>query len=244
MNDILLQLGLTKNEAKIYVTLLRLGPAPAGKITEESGIHRRNVYDSLERLMAKGLAGHSTRGKIRYFEAANPYKLLELISAEKDSLRSKEKKVHSVLTELLALRKPIQKENVIIYKGVEGVKTILDDVLSTGKENLVLGAHRPPAQIRPYLERFHKKRVRIGLADKLLFNKNDVQRARRLSKMPCTEIKFLPKKSESQSSINIYGNKVAIIMWSDPVGILIENRNVAQAFREYFRLLWGISKSK
>jgi len=46
---VLEELGLAKNEAKVYLNLLRLGSASVGKSTAESGVHRRNVYDSLER---------------------------------------------------------------------------------------------------------------------------------------------------------------------------------------------------
>ena len=54
-------LGLAKNEAKIYEVLIREGNSPVGKISEKSGIHRRNVYDSLNRLIEKGLRSEERR---------------------------------------------------------------------------------------------------------------------------------------------------------------------------------------
>ena len=52
--ELLQSLGLSKNEAKIYETLLRQGEVGVGVISENPA-HRRNVYDSLNRLMEKGL---------------------------------------------------------------------------------------------------------------------------------------------------------------------------------------------
>ena len=54
IGSMLSELGLTQNEIKIYLALLDIGESLAGTIAENSGIHRRNVYDSLERLIKKG----------------------------------------------------------------------------------------------------------------------------------------------------------------------------------------------
>lgn len=145
-----------------------------------------------------------------------------------------------MLSELLQIKKSQNgKDNLVaIYKGVNGIKSILEDVLNSKKENLVLGAHKPPEVIKNYLERFHERRIKLGTKEKLLFNKNDIKRATKLSQLPLTKIKFLPKNSNNQTAINVYGDKVAILMWSEPVGVLIKNKDVANTFREYFKLLW------
>ena len=53
--DLFIQLGLAKNEARIYETLLAEGESSVGEIAKKSQVHRRNVYDSLNRLVEKGL---------------------------------------------------------------------------------------------------------------------------------------------------------------------------------------------
>jgi HTH-type transcriptional regulator, sugar sensing transcriptional regulator len=72
-------LGLTKNETKVYLTLMDLGAAQAGQITEKSGIHRRNVYDSLSRLMEKGLVSFVTVNNKKIFSPVNPKRFLDII---------------------------------------------------------------------------------------------------------------------------------------------------------------------
>ena len=44
------QLGLVKNEARIYEALLKEGESSVGEIAVKSKVHRRNVYDTLNRL--------------------------------------------------------------------------------------------------------------------------------------------------------------------------------------------------
>jgi hypothetical protein len=44
--------------------------------------------------------------------------------------------------------------------------------------------------------------------------------------------------------MNIYGDKVAIIHWSKerPFAILINEKDIAQGYRNYFELLWKGAK--
>lgn len=233
------EFGLSKNKARVYLILLRLGSTTAEKIAKTSGVHRRSVYDALEGLIKLGLVSYVIKDKKKHFKATNPYYLLEILEEEKEKIKKKKVNISSILSELLQLQKLSEEENfVTIYKGVNGIKAILNDVLKTGKENLVLGAHKPPKTIKNFLTSFHKKRIKLGVPEKLIFNKNDEKRAKKLAKLPLTKIKFISKRFDSQTAVNIYGDKVAILMWSEPVGILIEKKDVAKTFREYFKLLW------
>lgn len=72
----------------------------------------------------------------------------------------------------------------------------------------------------------------------LFFNKSDIKRARELSKLRLTKVRFLPNNSGSKVAINIYGDKVAMLMRSEPNGFVIKNEFVTDNFREYFKLLW------
>ena len=220
---ILQQFGLPKNESKVYTSLLELGSSSAGQITKSSGIHRRNVYDSLERLIKKGLVSYIIREKVKYFEAVSSPFLSNLLRIKKNSNAN---------------------ENIaVVYQGLNGVKSIFEDILNSRKENLVLGAHKPPENIKGYLERFHKKRIRFRIKERLLFfNKTDTKRAKKLSELPFTKVRFLPNSNGSKVAINIYGDNVAMLMRKESGGFLIKNEFVAENFREYFNLLWKIGK--
>ncbi|MCX6741659.1 MAG: helix-turn-helix domain-containing protein [Candidatus Pacearchaeota archaeon] len=90
---ILEKLGLTENQAKVYLALLRLGSVTAGIIIKETGLHRAYVYEILEKLMDKGLVSHVIQAQRKYFEAANPKKFLEMISEEKQNIQEKEQEI-------------------------------------------------------------------------------------------------------------------------------------------------------
>lgn len=47
-------LGFTEYEAKAYVTLLQLGSATGYQIAKESGVPRSMIYETLNKLAARG----------------------------------------------------------------------------------------------------------------------------------------------------------------------------------------------
>ena len=87
MEKQLQQIGLTENETKIFLTLLDLGSSLAGIISRKSGIHRRSVYDAIDRLIEKGLIGYIVKNNRKYFEAVNPSILLNLLKEKEESIK-------------------------------------------------------------------------------------------------------------------------------------------------------------
>ena len=58
-----------------------------------------------------------------------------------------------------------------------------------------------------------------------------------------SEHRYLPGLSESPAVTNIYGDKIAIIVWTDePEAIVIENAAAAKAYKSYFDFMWKHSK--
>ncbi len=227
--------GLTKIESKIYSALLELGPSLAGIITRKSGIHRRSVYDALERLIQKGLVGYIVKNNRRYFEASNPDRLLEL-------LKEREEQVKTILPELKQkYEKTFEKSETLFYKGKNGLKTVFEDQLSVKKEILILGASPIANEILSYyFHWFDKRRIEKKIKVKLIYNESE----RKNRKIKLAEIRYLPNEYPNPSAINVYGDRVAIIHWNkeNPFVILIKDKEIADSYRNYFNLMWDIAK--
>ena len=138
--DILRKIGLTENEIKIYLHLLKSGSSTAYEIGKQTGIYRVHVYDKLEQLMDKGLVTHVYRGAKKYFQATHPSKIKHYLEDQKRVLEVQEQAVDSILPELEAMTK-IPKEDtfVEVFKGNEGLKYFLKDIIKTKKEVLITG---------------------------------------------------------------------------------------------------------
>lgn len=104
------EIGMSKNESKIYETILELGTCGVSEISKKSEIHRRSVYDALQRLIERGVVFQIFGGKENTYSAADPQKLLEMI-------REKEETFERILPYLEQIQKSTpRKEATFIYK--------------------------------------------------------------------------------------------------------------------------------
>ncbi len=225
------QAGLTDNESKVYLALIDLGPSMAGQISRKTGLHRRTVYDVIEMLIKKGLIGYILKNNRKLFQASNPQRIIEMIKEKENMLMPFIDK----LGEKFVLTK--EKEETNFYKGKEGLKNVFEDQLNSN-EILILGASAKAYDILQFYFKWYDKarkknkiKARIIASDKKIKN------------ILFSEIRYLPEKYANPVSVNIYGDKTAIILWaSEPLAIVIKNKEITEGYRKYFELMWKIAK--
>jgi sugar-specific transcriptional regulator TrmB len=234
---ILEELGLTPAEAKIYLILLEQGASLAGIISRNTGIHRRSVYDAIERLIQKGLVSYIKTNNRKYFEAVSPERLLEILKKKEDDIKV-------ILPELKKLQAMSEGKNeTLFFRGKAALKSAFDDQLDKAKEICIWGATtRANDVLQYYFPRFDKNRVKRKIKAKIIFNESERGHSY-LKSIPMAEIRFVPKDIKSNSAVNIYGRNICIIAWrDDPVAILIREDNISAGFRNYFDFMWQLAK--
>ena len=126
MQKKLINAGFSANEAKIYLTLLKLGEASVSQIAKNSGVKRSNTYHLLAALLSEGLVVLRVADKMLYMPES-PEKVLQIV---KQRLSTAEKN-YQKLKDLLPTLKTI-------YRSSQGLKqkiSILPDkVVIHGKE--------------------------------------------------------------------------------------------------------------
>ncbi|MBD3310629.1 hypothetical protein GF351_05410, partial [Candidatus Woesearchaeota archaeon] len=163
--EVLERVGLTRTESKVYLSLLDLGTALAGKITESSGIHRRSVYDAIERLMQKGLVSYVILNNRKHFEAVDPSRIMKMMEEKQDSLRN-------LMPELeMDFRMSKEKQETVFYKGKQALKSIFDQQIQDRKEILVFSASSNAEEIiRYYFPKYDRQRKKNKIKVKAIFN--------------------------------------------------------------------------
>jgi len=231
MIEQLKQAGLTGNEIKVYLALIELGPSLAGQISRKSGLHRRNVYDTTEMLIKKGLIGYIIQNNRRLFQASDPKRIIEIIQEKQTNLLP----VIETLTKKYNSKK--ETETTLFFKGKNGLKSVFEDQLNA-KEILILGAHEDASEVlKFYFHWYNQKRIKKKIETKVIAHNKTLARIKK------AKIKYLPKKYASPVAINIYGDKTAIILWSDnPMAIVIKNKKITDGYKKYFKLMWNIAK--
>jgi sugar-specific transcriptional regulator TrmB len=231
------KIGLGNNEAKIYFTLIKLGPCMAGRIAKESNIDRSACYDSLKALLKKGLIKYVIEANIKKYSANSPQRII-------DFLKEKEEMIEKILPQLNNLYKEeSERAQVLMYKGYRGIRSVFLDILkdAKGKENLVIDSSGLFTKKMPFFAPHFVK----GLEKNKVQVRQLVKRSKELYPSKTTKMKYYSESfKDTIVTTNIYGNKIAIILWTDvPEAIVIKNKSAADSYKDYFEILWKQAKN-
>ena len=243
MEQELREFGLSDNEIKIYLSLLRRGVMSPTEISKETGFARPYVYDVLQRLQEKGVAGTIVRNQKRCFTAVPPNQLVEL---SKQRLEALEK----ATSDLKALKFTTEQNiNVELQTGRFVFRTLLNDILihlKKGDEAIFYGidddtliAADPLIEIR--LKQYLAKIVRNGITERLTCKKG----TRKISEAKTTTYRFLPEKTIGNLAFVTYADRLAIFMWGNPnYLVFIQSKSVASSYKNQFDILWEKATTK
>ncbi len=235
--EILKDLGLSEKEVKVYLTLLSLGQSTVNAIAKSSNLNRVTCYDVLKYLQEKGLVSYVIKSGVRYFEAAEPQKLL-------GDLQEKEQKLKTILSELEALKQLVkEKPTIELYEGLAGLKTVVEDVLKEEKESWFIADPNFMDALQFYFPHFIKKKRKLGIFSKVITL--DCKRMRTYQKKSSRkfiDLRFINKRLPTTKII--YGNKMATLTFEkeNSIGVIIENKQIADTERILFNLLWKQAK--
>ncbi len=246
IKETLTEIGLTKGEIDVYLALLELGLSTTGKITKESGISSSKVYEVLQRLISKGLASYVIENGKHHYSATSAERLVDYLEDKKRDISEGQEEIRKLIPSLESKRKSQKLPEATIYRGRKGALVLINDIINDGKEKFknkeeyeVVGCGNEdyvtyfPSQVKEYVKiakKFKfKERLIFGKGVKT-FNNN-------------AKIRYLPPELNLPVRTVVYGDKVAIIDFEDPMTlIIIEKKSVAKAYINYFNALWKIAK--
>ncbi len=237
------EVGLTEEEAKVYLSLLELGSAYVSAIAKKAGVHRVGCYHTLGNLAEKGLVSSFTRNNIKHFAVQNPQILV-------NKVEERFLKAQKMLPELLSITNALAyKPKIHYYEGLEGIKNIFEDTLKAEKE--LLGytnlAKLPDVVTEEFLRDYAKRKVEKKLKTRMLspISKDALKYLGRYYPEGfdpnLVEILFVnPKEFMFEYEINIYENKVSLVSLNpdELMGMIIESPVYAKTQRAIFSLAW------
>ncbi len=248
MNEKALEdIGLTKGEAKVYLTLLTLGETTTGKIIKEAQISSGKIYEILDKLIKKGLVSYIVKEKTKYFNAASPNRILDYLHNKEKELRKKEQIFLRELPNLISIGKKGKKEyETHLFKGFKGIETAINEALmdlTSKDEILAMGiVSSKEKKYNLMWQRWHIDRIRKKIVCKALFSDRNTDYYKKFRSMKLTKIKVL--SGITPSAIDIMNDRVLIFTYGIEASCLsIKNSEVAQSFKTFFYNLWNIAKN-
>ena len=227
--------GLTNNEVKTYLAILRAGCLTASEISSKTGIHRINVYDILNKLQEKGIISQIKTEKQKLYEAIHPKEFKRILDERARELNE----IIPELTKQMNIAKNPQEATLI--KTKKGIKQILQESTNS-KTNLMLFASAQYS-FKKFFPEYHEV-----WPQRIFENKKQILTLQNPSQKGSVSnsaynVRLYPENFSFPSTTLIWDDNVFTISWeTGPTGILIRNKDVAKSYKNFFEMIWKISK--
>lgn len=252
MLEQLKKIGISENEAKVYMALLDLGSATAQDISKKAGIPRPTVYVQLEDLKKIGLASTFEKEPTRkggatktMFRAESPEHLVRFVAHQKAAVSEKEELLKVMLPDLgKYFENAGERPKVRFFEGIEGLKTMqaetvkqfpkLKEILNITSLDAVFG-------IFPTLtEDYSSLRIKHGVHSRIIYSTKKAPFLKNTDQKMLRRSRFIPpEKFPYINDLGIIGNSVEFsVLKEKPFGIIIENEDIAESMRSFFNLAW------
>lgn len=231
--------GLTPNQSRVYLELVKHPGSSAGSLAKHLSIDRSFIYGIIESLTEKGLIYYSLSNKRKVFYSSPPENLLA-------DLNEKRKKASEIIKSLKSLssEERVPPPTFEVYEGKPGLKMYFREVLKSkeffslgggGRLNIlnILQCEHPH-----YFKELKQKRIR----GKILCSLEN--KARWKSNLADTNVKIKALSGAGkESSITILKDQVIFSSEGKfPKILILKDSDHAHSLRHYFSYLWTLAK--
>jgi len=232
-------IGLSENEAKIYISLLEKWSHTISGIAEISWCNRMQVYESIKRLSSLQLVWESIKWKRKYYFAENPENLENMFYEQKLSFQS----TIALLSE--KYEKKLAKPELRTFYTQDAMKHIFFDVVKTLNkwDTYYRYSSRKHDKLRGFMSNDYKTLRDKKEIQRMVITSDELKRLKEQWENKLNrDIVAIPKLydlfDDNVSKI-IYANKVAIIDYESETSFIIENKKFADFEKKIFKLLFS-----
>lgn len=242
--ELLINLGLTADEATIYNVLIEGGFMPARTIAIKASLGRPLTYKILDDLISKGIIEKKEVGsKIALFSPVHPRELEKLIEKKKEAIDNTKKALDDSIGQMISkYNLSIGKPNIQFFEGIEGAIKVTSDLPTESKEILsYLDSEKVINLLPEHNEKHSKMRAQTGIHKKMIVPNSEfnISRAKGYDKDQ-TETRVMAGSSSFPTAIQIYDNKISFLTLSKEkmIGVIVEDKDISQMMRNIFNSVW------
>ncbi len=239
--DTLQELGLTRNEARVYLAVVRSSGMAASDAAAITGINRPNIYDIFKKLESKGFVGSFRLNNKTNYKAMG-------VAGVQSVMEEKLMQLKALAAELEQQEGEDKECEVAVFSGRRILRVLQNDINETKlkekfKESVAFGVddRKFMGLDKVVMTRFFEAMKENGLTERVIVDcGNDFFPG----PQETTEYRSLPGHYfDSHTSIVVYGHKVGIVIFSEtPFLILVKSRRFAQSHLHHFEFLWKMAK--
>lgn len=234
-------IGLNEREIQLYLAALKTGEAGMSELARLAGLKRTSAYLIFENLEAKGFLGSFDTRRGKRFVARDPANLLEKARKEMQAIQD-------ILPELKAFSAQNQDApRITYYEGSDDYERIVEECLQSPNTTI-----RHIGCLSGLLEtlgkeydhkHFAPERIKNNIYLKAIYEKETAPLFSRDTPAKLREIRFFPSPCKIKTLTLIHKDRVIITTSKDNLGVIvIDSREIAEAEKEKFDLLWNCVK--
>lgn len=236
------ELGLNKQEERVYQALLTLGTTTTGPLCKEADIASSHVYHVLDQLIAKGLVSYQEKNKRKQFFVSPPEVAQTMFDRRLQELEEEKKKIAKQKIEHLEILKqfkPLIKPGIYFkyFENISGIKAMYKEIEEEMKQNsnseLCILSHKPEdvAKVASFYDEVHMTRESLNIPYNAIFDNSLKDRAKRRK---LSNIKFM--QLQNDAAWGVY-NDIFFIYYlasKKPYAIIIKDKLITNTMRFSF----------
>lgn len=235
-------IGLTQEEAKVYLSTLEIGGGPVSVIAKQAGIHRVSCYHTIENLIKKRFLSQHTKNGIRYFFPEPPEQIQKLAEEKLNTVKG-------LVPQLLSLVNTSGfKPKIRFYEGRDGIERVAKESLEAKEEVLRFSNLQKVFEFSSeFFQNTLTEKMKKGIKTRYL-SPNTIETVQILKEYlpenydPNLLEVLLVNKDQFlfENDIIIFGNTVAILSLEkhEYLGLIVESPSFAKTMKAVFDLAW------
>src|SRR3990167_4455165 len=231
LQKILEGIGFDDKEATVYLACLELDDGSNTQISNRTRLNRITNYEILKRLEKRGIVRIFLKKKKKHFVAVDPRIIVKQVK-EKLAL------AEAAVPEFLAgANKIAKKPKIYFFEGIGGIKSIYDDSLNSKSEILTFTNPEDIESVlgKKYVDRYVYERARRKISVRGLAPDNPAgKHAQEIGELVLRNARIFPE--------NKYHITNEIMIYDDEIGLIIENKDLSDTFRNIWKMSWDNAK--
>jgi sugar-specific transcriptional regulator TrmB len=232
VDSILQELGLSKNETLVYLTLVKRGQSTAYRISKDAKLYKANTYQAVDTLIRKNLITKLVVNNRQLIKAVPPEEFLGMIDRQKEKMQA--------LLPMISRNFDDESEIISVFSGVDMFMNMLYHLLDLNKPIYVFDIPSyAPEMLKYYLPKFHAERIRRKVKMYHLYDYDAKDRINTIGKMHYTYARQGKAKRFSLVSTLTCGDITLIINWKKNIKVIqVKDNDVAETYKHQFDILW------
>ena len=242
----LTELGLSEEEAQLYLYTNKNGPSTALKSSKDLHIGRTKVYRMLDKLISLGLIAQNLQDRGFVFEATPLSNLNVLLTKKELELNKLRISIPNVINQLTSITKETtDTPKVRYYKGLEGLQQATWNSLQANKYIRIYEkeATMDAFTAKDFSEEMRKELVKRRIHTKQLTNLTKIPNYTKVTTLITKywEVRYLnPKQLKINIETVIYNDTVALYDFDrkEPYCVEIQDKSLASMQKQLFEFVW------